>query len=457
MIESVEALSEREIEILRLVATGVSNKEIATALSISPNTVKVHLRNIFSKIGVLSRTEATLYAIKTGIVAQPSSEIAGLDVVNPQAADNPLALASTQTYETEPARRMPVRAVILWALIVVIVLITAITISNNVLKAASPSPTAPANTLTNPPRWQSNPGLPEGRAAMGAVAYNNNLYLVGGDTATGVSGDLIGYNLTSSEWKQLAAKPTPVSEVKAVLIGEKIYVPGGKRADGSITNVLEVYDPRLNTWDTRAPMPTAVSNYALTTYEGNLFLFGGWDGSRILDKVFRYDPDNNQWETRSLKPGARMSGAAAALDGRILLIGGQNEQGGSKEVWIYYPDRDSEGDSAWEKAPDLPEARYGFAAATLANSIFILGGQSSPSDQRVQPILVLTPDSLIWQSIDLPAQKIGSQVALLAAGNYLHVLGGQVNGRLESEHLVYQALYTVSIPLISNEGGTPEP
>ena len=457
MIEPGEALSEREIEILRLVATGVSNKEIATALSISPNTVKVHLRNIFSKIGVLSRTEATLYAIKTGIVARPSSEVAGLDVVNPQAADNPLALASDQTFEPEPTRRLPVRIVILWALIVVVVLIAAITISNNVLKSASPSPTLPANALTNPPRWQSNPGLPEGRAAMGAVAYNNNLYLVGGDTATGVSGDLIVYNLASNEWKQLAAKPTPVNEVKAVLIGEKVYVPGGKRADGSLTGVLEVYDPRQNTWETRAPMPAPISNYALTAYEGNLYLFGGWDGKKISDLIYRYDPDTDRWETRKLIPGARMTGAAATLDGRILLIGGQAEQGGLKEVWIYYPDRDSEGDSAWQKGPNLPDARYGFAAATLANSVFVLGGQSSPSDQRVQPVLVLTADSENWQSIDLPAQMIGSQVALLAAGNYLHVLGGQVNGRLESEHLVYQALYTVSIPLISNEGGTPEP
>ena len=48
---SESELSEREIEILRLVATGVSNKEIAVKLTISPNTVKVHLRNVFTKIG----------------------------------------------------------------------------------------------------------------------------------------------------------------------------------------------------------------------------------------------------------------------------------------------------------------------------------------------------------------------------------------------------------------------
>ena len=66
-------LSEREIEILQLVSQGKSNKEIAAELFISVNTVKVHLANIFAKIDVSSRTEATLYAIEHGIVASPAN------------------------------------------------------------------------------------------------------------------------------------------------------------------------------------------------------------------------------------------------------------------------------------------------------------------------------------------------------------------------------------------------
>lgn len=62
----VEPLSERETEVLRLLAQGLTNKDIAQTLVLSVRTVEAHLRNIFGKLGIHSRTEAALWAVKHG-------------------------------------------------------------------------------------------------------------------------------------------------------------------------------------------------------------------------------------------------------------------------------------------------------------------------------------------------------------------------------------------------------
>ena len=74
--ESPEALTERETDVLRLLAQGQANKQIARSLNIAEKTVKVHVSNILSKLGVQSRTQATLYAIRIGLVSASSPETA---------------------------------------------------------------------------------------------------------------------------------------------------------------------------------------------------------------------------------------------------------------------------------------------------------------------------------------------------------------------------------------------
>ena len=66
---SGKELTPRESEIVRYVASGLRNIEVAERLSITESTVKTHLNNIFQKLGVRDRLELTHYAIKTGMVA----------------------------------------------------------------------------------------------------------------------------------------------------------------------------------------------------------------------------------------------------------------------------------------------------------------------------------------------------------------------------------------------------
>ena len=67
--ESPEKLTERETDVLRLLALGRANKEIALELNIGEKTVKTHVSSILRKLGVPSRTQAALYAVRIGLVS----------------------------------------------------------------------------------------------------------------------------------------------------------------------------------------------------------------------------------------------------------------------------------------------------------------------------------------------------------------------------------------------------
>ncbi|HNP72881.1 MAG TPA: response regulator transcription factor, partial [Kouleothrix sp.] len=66
--ERGEELSARELEVLRLIVVGSSNKAIASQLNLSENTVKSHISHIFGKLGVQSRAEAVAVALQRGLV-----------------------------------------------------------------------------------------------------------------------------------------------------------------------------------------------------------------------------------------------------------------------------------------------------------------------------------------------------------------------------------------------------
>jgi DNA-binding NarL/FixJ family response regulator len=63
-----DGLTDREVEILRFVARGLSNKEIGNALHVSPVTVKNHVAHIYEKTGIAARSAAALYAVTNGLV-----------------------------------------------------------------------------------------------------------------------------------------------------------------------------------------------------------------------------------------------------------------------------------------------------------------------------------------------------------------------------------------------------
>ena len=69
-----ESLTAREMAVLRLIAQGLSNQEIADRLAVSDPTVRAHVSNILSKLHLASRTQAALYAVREGLTSESSEE-----------------------------------------------------------------------------------------------------------------------------------------------------------------------------------------------------------------------------------------------------------------------------------------------------------------------------------------------------------------------------------------------
>ena len=116
---------------------------------------------------------------------------------------------------------MQFRGAILWASIVIIVLLSVIYFSNVIQVASSPPEITVVSPTIDTPRWQEYSNLPEPRAGMGGVTYDNKIYLVGGRTPSGVSRDAKRFTTSIQGVGSTHQKPTAVSGIQAALIGEK--------------------------------------------------------------------------------------------------------------------------------------------------------------------------------------------------------------------------------------------
>jgi DNA-binding CsgD family transcriptional regulator len=433
MANETESLTERELEVLRLVATGASNRQIARELFISVNTVKVHLKNVFAKLEVQSRTEATLYAIKEGWIE------------------------GVQLPEEEVEAQRP-RPRFTWQLGVVMVavfLLVIVVISQAVTRPSSNSAGSEA-TLTSEAvaatvsasvqRWKAWAPLPTPRRGLATIAYEGHVYAIGGESADGVTGAVERYDPEADGWTSLADKPTAVADVAAALIGGEIYVPGGRAPSGSPTTILEAYNLETDTWEARTPLPVALSAYALAALEGKLYLFGGWDGSAYLDSVYEYDPAQDVWTAKTPMPTARGFAGAAVADGKIYVIGGYDGQDDLAANEEYVPSQDDGQGDPWTVKSPMPVGRAGCGVAVAVNIIHVIGGGWEGEVADGVKYNVRTDE---WETFEVPVRGQWRSLGLAMVDTEIYAIGGW-NGDYMDANQAYKAIFTVVLPILES-------
>jgi DNA-binding CsgD family transcriptional regulator len=443
MADDLGPLSERELEVLKLVATGATNQQIARALFISPNTVKVHLRNIFEKLGVQSRTEATMEAVRRGWVTVPGVVVpAGEEPVRPLPLPRPAI-----------ARWQRIYMIAVAVLVVVGLALPAWWRGQSQAPPVTPftdvgQPEVPVAPRPQVPRWASAAPLPEPRSRLALVADEDRLYAIGGETAAGVTDQVTIYDPRSNSWSAAARKPTPVSNIAGALVGGLIYVPGGSTAGGGTTNVLEVYDPRADAWEARAPLPTTLAAYGLAAWEGKLYLFGGWDGTAYRSETYIYDPRSDSWTEGTPMTEPRAFLAAGVLGGLIYVVGGYDGVKELATVAVYDPAREGSEGGPWSERAPLSQPRGGLGVAVVGSQLYAVGGGWTQ-------VLAFNEQydlhTAAWSRFGTPVVGQWRNLGLAAHGQKLYAVGGW-SGSYLNVNEEYLALIRQLLPLGAKGG-----
>jgi len=422
------------MEVLRRLATGASNQQIAYDLTISVNTVKVHIRNIFEKLGVSSRTEATLVAIQSGWV-QVGSDVAAEGVVDNGRLQSSGLESSTRRFRVNRP----------WFMLAVVALVIIVAGATWFVSAASKPEVNAGSTrasLTTPPagRVRARSPMPTARAGLASVVHNFRVYAIGGETPTGLTGAVERYDPRADQWVSLAAKPVPVRGAGAAVVRGKIYVPGGCTEADRALSILEVYDPEADLWSQGPDLPAPVCEYAIAALEGQVYLFGGRDGTRYKANAYAFDPRENRWLELPSMPTARAGAAAAAGEGRIFVVGGTN--GSELNITeVYFPGR--EAGAAWESVASLPQGRSGLGLVTIGNSLYAVGGDTSG---RAQSVFQYDLTSDTWTQVNLGRVEFPRQAGVVELdASKILVLGGWM-GKPQATTSEFTVRYQIFLP-----------
>ncbi len=455
MPEIGEPLSGREFDVLNCMAQGAANKEIALELSISPNTVKVHLRNIYTKLGAQSRTEATRIAFEQGLVSVPVQPTDPDSESEPAVEEEESAGKDPASTPTSPATT-PKRSrnwliitlgsfLFLSVLVIGIISINSSNNNNNTPPTATIPPTPyPETDLGN--NWSESAPLHQPTTNMATIAIGLQVYLIGGRTDSGTSDTVQVYDTVTHLWSEGESKPTAVTDTTAAALFGEIYIAGGRLVDGSVTNVVEVYSPANNAWRTVASLPQPTAGGLLISGGGFLYLFGGTDGTDTFDNIYQYDFESNSWHDLPAMNQARAYAAGGEINGLFYIVGGENRGTPLSSCEQFNPI-----DETWTACPNMQQARSRAGATTLVNKLYVFGG-TAVSEQPAITSELYNPQTDTWEELDTPISDDSHWInpGVTRVETKIYAVGGQFDEETSQRNLIYAPLaYRTYLPAAS--------
>lgn len=464
MAEPREPLTERELEVVKLVAEGASNKQIAAALFISENTVKVHLKNIFVKLEAESRARVASIAQRNGWVISPALEsvmAAPQDIANVAEAAAPIEPAVIAPVPVAPNPE-PLPPQPLWRRVatVLVVLVTilggALSLQAGRTRAQpvgedefSGAPDAGSASSASS-RWFLRAPIPAARTRAAAFGINGKIYLIGGTLDRAAIGDTQLYEPARNAWSDGPAKPTPLRLAAGALITTVIYMPGGTDMSGAATDRFEALDTVGGVWLSLPPLPRAVSGHAVAADDAHVFVFGGKTSNESFNTDgFVFDVAARRWSRVKGLPIARSQASAAVLDGRVYVVGGTDGQREYPNCDVYTVESQS-----WAQCKPLTIARGGLGLARIGSRLYAIGGGVAGNYIPFNERFDVADDR--WTPFETPLSRAGiwKNAAVASLPTEFYVIGGSTGPESRTDVYVYEVLTNKSF-LPSTQSNTP--
>jgi DNA-binding CsgD family transcriptional regulator len=380
------SLSERELQILRLVAEGFSNRQIASQLDISENTVKVHVRNIFGKIQVASRTEASMYAVRNGLITDmmPARE----DV-----AELP--------DQIDPLPAQPVREMRRWQMVVgLIALVGAIGGGSWWWAMRDVYQTRPIAQPSDTQRWRQLAPMPTAASGVQLVTVSGQLHALGGELGRSV----LLYDPSKDAWLVADELPLQMPTVLSLSDASGVWL-----IDVS-TRFIWTWDGL--TWQRQGPIPDAVTPVALARVAGTIVVL---DSRGLIwlptDDAYR------TWQSTLTPSETLVLPRLVVVDDVLLLFGD------ARTVW-----RSIDRGRTWLVDGELNQPWQGGQAIPVLNAIMLIRDNQ-------QSLYTLTVGEGGSQSVPVVIDSNAS----LTIWQTMIVIGAWDGRRIDTYQFIYQS------------------
>lgn len=283
--------------------------------------------------------------------------------------------------------------------------------------------------------WQAEPSLPSGRASLAAVAAGGFVYAIGGQTAAGLSADLLAAPIHGDgrlgAFVPAGAFPSANggrAQFGAVVFDGRLYVAAGSCEGASCAPLRATLlaDGGIGTFE-QLPAFAERVNAALIAAGGSLHVIGGSSNGTTLDEVLSLpltESGQAQWQPQQALPEALESAVALAGSTEVLLAGGVTADGGtSAQTWVAF--QMHSGIGAFDDTAGVPKDLELAHAVTWNGAIYLAGndGNSGPMTEVFRTTLLPDGGLAAWTVAGNLPVKMGD-LGLAAWGGRLYVIGG---------------------------------